>query len=377
MTQSFSETTSHEPQAEAKRIGIIGGGQLGRMLALAGIPLGLEFVFLDPGHAACAATLGTQIIADYDDPSALQQLIQATDIITLEFENIPMPALHLTNAQTRLFPPPKALEIAQDRVNEKSMFAELDIPTPPWRAVEHLAELEQAVAEIGLPAVLKTRRLGYDGKGQYVLREPHDIQAAWDALGGSSLILEGFIQFSREVSLIAVRSRSGELAFYALSENTHEAGILKLSLSRAHDPMQLEAETYARRVLEALDYVGCLGFEFFVTSNGLIANEIAPRVHNTGHWTIEGAVCSQFENHLRAILDLPLGSTALRGASAMLNFIGDLPPRERAMSIPDLYFHAYGKDARVGRKVGHATLVVASEGERDVRLPELLALGAM
>ena len=374
MTQSFSETTSHEPQAEAKRIGIIGGGQLGRMLALAGIPLGLEFVFLDPAQEACAATLGTQIIADYDDPSALQQLIQATDIITLEFENIPMPALHLTNAQTRLFPPPKALEVAQDRVNEKMLFAELGIPTPPWRAVDHLADLEQAVAEVGLPAVLKTRRLGYDGKGQYVLREPNDIQAAWDALGGSSLILEGFIQFSREVSLIAVRSRSGELAFYALSENTHEAGILKLSLSRAKDPMQLEAETYAHRVLEALDYVGTLGFEFFVTSNGLIANEIAPRVHNTGHWTIEGAVCSQFENHLRAILDLPLGSTALRGASAMLNFIGDLPCRERAMSIPDLYFHAYGKDARKGRKVGHATLVVASEGERDVRLGELLAL---
>ena len=374
MTQSFSETTSHEPQAEAKRIGIIGGGQLGRMLALAGIPLGLEFVFLDPAQEACAATLGTQIIADYDDPSALQQLIQATDIITLEFENIPMPALHLTNAQTRLFPPPKALEVAQDRVNEKMLFAELGIPTPPWRAVDHLADLEQTVAEVGLPAVLKTRRLGYDGKGQYVLREPNDIQAAWDALGGSSLILEGFIQFSREVSLIAVRSRSGELAFYALSENTHEAGILKLSLSRAKDPMQLEAETYARRVLEALDYVGTLGFEFFVTSNGLIANEIAPRVHNTGHWTIEGAVCSQFENHLRAILDLPLGSTALRGASAMLNFIGDLPCRERAMRIPDLYFHAYGKDARKGRKVGHATLVVASEGERDVRLGELLAL---
>ena len=374
MSHTLIAAHTSEPRPEAKRIGIIGGGQLGRMLALAGIPLGLEFVFLDPAQEACAATLGTQIIADYDDPAALQQLIQSTDIITLEFENIPMPALHLTNAQTRLFPPPKALEVAQDRVNEKSLFAQLEIPTPPWRAVDSLAELEQAVAAVGLPAVLKTRRLGYDGKGQYVLRSQDDIPAAWKALGDTALILEGFIQFEREVSLIAVRSRSGDVAFYALSENTHDAGILKLSLSRAKDPMQAEAETYARRVLENLEYVGTLGFEFFVMPDGLIANEIAPRVHNTGHWTIEGAVCSQFENHLRAILDLPLGSTALRGASAMLNFIGDLPSRERALNVPDLYFHAYGKDARAGRKVGHATLVVASEGERDVRLGELLAL---
>lgn len=376
MTHALTETFSSEIQPQTKRIGIIGGGQLGRMLALAGIPLGLEFVFLDPAQEACAATLGTQIIADYDDPAALQQLIQSTDIITLEFENIPMPALHLTNAQTRLFPPPKALEIAQDRVNEKSLFAQLEIPTPPWRAVDSLVELEQAVASVGLPAVLKTRRMGYDGKGQFVLRSQADIQAAWDALGGSALILEGFIRFEREVSLIAVRSRSGALAFYALSENTHDAGILKLSISRAKDPMQGEAESYARRVLEALDYVGTLGFEFFVTANGLIANEIAPRVHNTGHWTIEGAVCSQFENHLRAILDLPLGSTALRGASAMLNFIGDLPSRAEALAVSGLYFHDYAKSARAGRKVGHATLVTASEGERDVRLGELLALDA-
>ncbi|HES75989.1 MAG TPA: 5-(carboxyamino)imidazole ribonucleotide synthase [bacterium] len=374
MSLSFSETPSNACPPEARRIGIIGGGQLGRMLALAGIPLGLEFVFLDPAQEACAATLGEQIIADYDDPEALQRLIQSTDIVTLEFENIPMPALHLTNAQTQLFPPPKALEVAQDRVNEKTLFAALEIPTPLWRAVDSLHDLEQAVAAIGLPAVLKTRRLGYDGKGQYVLRSQDDIQAAWDELGRTSLILEGFIQFDREVSLIAVRSRSGELAFYPLSENTHEAGILKLSLSRSNDPMQSEAEAYARRVLESLDYVGTLGFEFFVSPSGLIANEIAPRVHNTGHWTIEGAVCSQFENHLRAILGLPLGSTALRGASAMLNFIGDLPSRERALSVRDLYFHAYGKGARKGRKVGHATLVVGSEGERDVRLGELLAL---
>ncbi|MEW5837576.1 MAG: 5-(carboxyamino)imidazole ribonucleotide synthase [Pseudomonadota bacterium] len=370
MSLSFAS----ENAQEARRIGIIGGGQLGRMLALAGIPLGLEFVFLDPAPEACAATLGEQIIADYDDPQALQRLIETTDIITLEFENIPLPALHLTNAQTRLFPPPKALEVAQDRVNEKTLFAALDIPTPPWRAVDSLEDLRQAVDALGLPAVLKTRRMGYDGKGQFVLRSEEDIQSAWDALGAVPLIFEGFIRFEREVSIIAVRSRSAELAFYSLAENTHDNGILKLSLSRAKDPMQPLAEEYARRVLENLDYVGALGFEFFVSEGGLIANEIAPRVHNTGHWTIEGAVCSQFENHLRAILDLPLGSTQLRGASAMLNFIGDLPARDRVLGVRDLYFHAYGKDARKGRKVGHATLVVGSEGERDVRLGELLAL---
>ena len=259
-------------------------------------------------------------------------------------------------------------------MNEKTLFAELDIPTPPWRAVDSLDELKKAVDAVGLPAVLKTRRLGYDGKGQFVLRESADIQHAWDTLGGVPLILEGFVRFEREVSIIAVRSRSGEMAFYPLSENTHENGILKLSLSRAKDPKQAEAETYARRVLEDLEYVGVLGFEFFVGSNGLIANEIAPRVHNTGHWTIEGAVCSQFENHLRAILDLPLGDTALRGASAMLNFISELPARGDALKVRNLYFHGYGKDARKGRKVGHATLVVASEGERDIRLSELLAL---
>ncbi len=370
---SFAESST-SLQSETRRIGIIGGGQLGRMLALAGIPLGLEFVFLDPAQEACAAPLGEQIIADYDDPDALQRLIQSSDIITLEFESIPLPALHLTNAQTRLFPPPKALEVAQDRVNEKALFAELGIPTPPWRAIDGLDELQQAAQEIGLPAMLKTRRMGYDGKGQCALRTQDDIQTAWDTLGGTGLILEGFIRFEREVSIIAVRSRSGELAFYPLSENTHENGILKLSMSRAKDPLQSEAENHARKVLEKLDYVGALGFEFFVVNDGLIANEIAPRVHNTGHWTIEGAVCSQFENHLRAILDLPLGSTALRGSSAMLNFIGELPARERAMAVRDLYFHAYGKDARKGRKVGHATLVVGSEGERDVRLGELLSL---
>ncbi len=370
MNPSFAHDYSSPPQ----RIGIIGGGQLGRMLALAGIPLGLDFVFLDPAQEACAATLGEQIIADYDDPAGLQRLIQATDIVTLEFENIPLPALHLTNAQTRLFPPPQALEVAQDRVNEKTLFAKLDIPTPPWRAIETLEDLTQAVNEIGLPAVLKTRRMGYDGHGQAVLREQADIPRAWENLGGTPLILEGFVPFSREVSIIAVRSSSGEVAFYPLSENTHEQGVLKLSVSRAKDPLQSAAEDYAQRVMQHLNYVGTLGFEFFVLNDTLVANEIAPRVHNTGHWTIEGAVCSQFENHLRAILGLPLGSTQLRGASAMINFIGELPPRERVLAVRDVYLHDYAKHARKGRKVGHATLVCPSEGERDLRLSELLAL---
>ncbi len=358
----------------APRIGIIGGGQLGRMLALAGIPLGLEFVFLDPSPEACARLVGEQIVADYDELMALERLVNDTDVVTLEFENIPVAAACFVQERGLLFPGPRALEVAQDRVNEKTLFGELGIPTPPWRAVDSLEGLRAAVAEIGLPAVLKTRRLGYDGKGQAVLREPADIEAAWAALGSAPLILEGFIAFRREVSIIAVRSRTGELAFYPLSENTHERGILKLSLSRAGDPMQAEAEAHARKVLETLDYVGTMGFEFFVTDSGLIANEIAPRVHNTGHWTIEGAATSQFENHLRAILGLPLGSTALRGAAAMLNFIGELPPIGRALALADVHFHAYGKEPRPGRKVGHATLVARDEAERDARLAKLLAL---
>jgi 5-(carboxyamino)imidazole ribonucleotide synthase len=358
----------------ATRIGIIGGGQLGRMLALAGIPLGLEFVFLDPSPEACARLVGEQIVADYDELMALERLVSETDVITLEFENIPLAAARFVAERGQLFPGPKALEVAQDRVNEKTLFGELGIPTPPWRAVDSLEGLRAAVAEIGFPAVLKTRRLGYDGKGQAVLRTVEDIERAWSALGSAPLILEGFIAFRREVSIIAVRSRTGELAFYPLAENTHEAGILKLSVSRAADPMQAEAETHARKVLEALDYVGALGFEFFVTERGLIANEMAPRVHNTGHGTIEGNHTSQFENHLRAILGRPLGSTALRGAWAMVNFVGQLPPLELALSISELHFHSYGKSPRPGRKLGHATLIGLDERDLEARLPQLLAL---
>ncbi|MFZ5580245.1 MAG: 5-(carboxyamino)imidazole ribonucleotide synthase [Pseudomonadota bacterium] len=356
------------------RVGIIGGGQLGRMLALAGVPLGLEFVFLDPSPEACARAVGEQIVADYDELMALERLVGETDVVTLEFENIPIAAARFARERGLLLPGPKALEVAQDRVNEKSLFGGLGIPTPPWRAVDSLDELRAAVAAIGLPAVLKTRRMGYDGKGQSVLRTPDDLDAAWQALGGVPLILEGFIAFRREISIISVRSRTGELAFYPVFENSHEGGILKLSLSRANDPMQAQAESHARKVLEALDYVGAMGFEFFVTDDALIANEIAPRVHNTGHGTIEGNATSQFENHLRAILGLPLGSTAPRGASAMLNFIGELPPIDRALVTPDLHFHGYGKTPRVGRKVGHATLVARDEAERETRLSDLLAL---
>lgn len=363
----------------ATRIGIIGGGQLGRMLALAGVPMGLEFVFLDPSPEACANIVGKQIVADYDELMALENLVQETDVVTLEFENIPVAAARFVTERGQLFPGPQALEVAQDRVNEKMLFGKLGIPTPPWRAVDSLEDLRAAVTEIGLPAVLKTRRLGYDGKGQAVLRKPADVESAWAALGAATpLILEGFITFQREISIISVRSRTGEVAFYPVCENTHEAGILKLSLSRANDPSQAEAEANARKVLEALDYVGTMGFEFFVTGsepNGrLIANEIAPRVHNTGHGSIEGNATSQFENHLRAILGLPLGSTALRGASAMVNLIGELPPIERALALPDVHVHGYGKAPRAGRKVGHATLVAPDEHARDARLDDLLSL---
>lgn len=358
----------------APRIGIIGGGQLGRMLALAGIPLGFEFVFLDPSPEACARVAGTQIVAEYDELLALEQLSTQCEVITLEFENIPVAAARHVAGHGKLYPGPRALEIAQDRVYEKSLFNLLGIPTPPWHAIDSLEDLQTAVTTIGLPAVLKTRRLGYDGKGQMVLREPADLAHAWATLGHAPLILEGFIPFEREVSLIAVRSCVGELAFYPLAENLHEGGILKLSLSRANDPLQAMAEQYAQKVMEALDYVGVLGFEFFVTAGGLMANEIAPRVHNTGHGTIEGNHTSQFENHLRAILGLPLGSTTQRGPWAMINFVGQLPPRTKVLAIPGLHFHCYGKSPRPGRKLGHATLVCQDEEERNTWIPRLLSL---
>ncbi|MBC7200097.1 MAG: 5-(carboxyamino)imidazole ribonucleotide synthase [Pseudomonas balearica] len=338
------------------KIGVIGGGQLGRMLALAGTPLGMTFAFLDPAPDACAAALGEHLRADYDDKDHLRRLADEVDLVTFEFESVPAETVAFLSQFVPVYPSAESLRIARDRLFEKSLFQELGIPTPAFADIQSQADLDAAVASIGLPAVLKTRTLGYDGKGQKVLRSAADVAGAFAELGSVPCLLEGFVPFTGEVSLVAVRGRDGETAFYPLVHNTHESGILRLSVASSNHPLQKLAEDYVGRVLDKLDYVGVLAFEFFEVDGGLKANEIAPRVHNSGHWTIEGAECSQFENHLRAVAGLPLGSTAKLGESAMLNFIGEVPPVDKVIAIEDCHLHHYGKAFKAGRKVGHATL---------------------
>lgn len=338
------------------KIGIIGGGQLGRMLALAGHPLGMQFVFLDPAPDACSNVLGEHLCADYSDKTHLRMLADECDVVTFEFENAPADTVAFLSQFVPVYPPAQALRTARDRWLEKNLFRDLQIPTPNFANIEAQADLDNAVKTIGLPAVLKTRQLGYDGKGQKVLRSTSDVEGAYAALGNVPCLLEGFVNFSGEVSLIAVRGRSGETRFYPLVHNTHRDGILRLSVASTNHPLQALAEDYAKRTLDKLDYVGVLAFEFFEINGGLTANEIAPRVHNSGHWTIEGAECSQFENHLRAVAGLPLGSTAKVDESAMINFIGSVPPLEKLAALEYCHPHVYGKAFKPGRKVGHATL---------------------
>jgi len=340
-------------------VAILGAGQLGRMLALAGYPLGLRFRLLDPTPASPAAALAEQLVGPFDQPESLALLAQGAACVTYEFENVPVEAARLLEQHAPVLPPPAALEASQDRLVEKRFFQGLGVATPPFASVESYAELEAALAQVGAPAVLKTRRMGYDGKGQHVIRSAGEAQAAWGALGGQPLILEGFVRFRRELSILAARGRGGELAFYPLVENHHRAGILRRSNAPAPDvapALQQQAEQIARAALAALGYVGVLAIELFETDAGLLVNEMAPRVHNSGHWSIEGAETSQFENHLRAICGMPLGSAAARGHSVMLNIIGALPDAEALLRIPGVHLHLYGKQPRPGRKLGHVTV---------------------
>lgn len=361
------------------KIGVLGAGQLGRMLALAGYPLDLQFVFLDPAADACAAALGEHIREPYLDEAALARFCGSCDVATYEFENVPAHTAEFVGARRPLYPPAGALTIGQDRLNEKKLFDALGIPVPRYMPVAARGALDLAIRNIGLPAVMKTRRMGYDGKGQAVLRTAADLDAAWDRLGGSEpphtpCLVEAFVPFERELSCLAVRGRDGEMRFYPVVANVHRDGILRVSTPQAADPLQAQAEDYARRVAEQLGYVGVIAFEFFVAEGQLYANEIAPRVHNSGHWSIEGAVCSQFENHLRAVAGLPLGSTALRGHSAMVNFIGRAPDTAALAAIPGVHVHHYGKSPKPQRKVGHATVTADGEAELRSRLAQLVAL---
>ena len=355
-------------------VGIIGAGQLGRMLALAGYPLGHAFRFLDPAADACAGQVAPLITRPYDDPEGLSDLASWADVVTYEFENVPATATDRLAGRVPLFPPPRALEIAQDRLATKTFFRRLGIPTADFAPVASLTDLRDAVASLGTPCILKTRRLGYDGKGQAVISVPDDLSSAWETLGAGDHILEAFVPFDRELSVIAVRGRDGTIALYDLVENHHRSGILRLSLAPAPSTtpaLRAAAEAYARAVLTDLDYVGVLAIELFERDGELLANEMAPRVHNSGHWTIEGAETSQFENHVRAVTGLPLGSTALIGPSAMINIIGDLPPSEPLLAVPGAHLHLYGKAPRPGRKLGHVTVRAGDAAVRDERLGRL------
>mgnify|MGYP001281179813 FL=1 len=362
---------------ELVRVGILGGGQLARMLALAGAPLGAKFLMLDTDANACGGQVAALMHADYRDHDALARFANQVDFATFDFENVPADSAHWLAERIPVYPNPRALAVAQDRLAEKTLFQSLGIGTPAFRAVDTLAELRAAVSEIGVPSILKTRRLGYDGKGQYRLRNVEDVDAAWVALSGgrdsASLILESFVRFQRELSVIAVRSRSGEFRHWPLTRNWHHEGVLSLSLAPAavSDSTTAEALGYAKSVADQLDYVGVFALELFEVDGRLLANEMAPRVHNSGHWTIEGAECSQFENHLRAVMGLPLGDTAARGYSAMLNWIGDLPDEQAALAIPGVHWHDYGKSSRPGRKVGHATVCGHDPDQLQSRLQRL------
>ena len=357
------------------QVGIVGAGQLGRMLALAGYPIGVRCLFLDRSSDTPGAQVAPSLIGDLEDAAQLAELARRSDVVTFDWENISGSALEPLEKITQVRPPRAALQVSQDRLQEKALFTRLKIPVAAHAPIDSRGQLAAAAQAIGLPGVLKTRRLGYDGKGQFVLRTPADVDAAWAALGGTDLIYEKFQDFSREVSLLSVRSITGHTLFYPLSANTHGGGILRYSIAPfASARLERSARLYAKRVMSALDYVGVLAIEFFVVKGRLVANEMAPRVHNTGHWTIEGCVTSQFENHLRAVCGLPLGSTRALGATAMINFLGLMPSRERLLAVDGLAYHDYGKTPRPGRKLGHCTILKRLPKERDTTLTSTLKL---
>jgi 5-(carboxyamino)imidazole ribonucleotide synthase len=346
------------------------------MLGLAGIPLGLQFRFLDPSPDAPAGAVGYLVTGGLGDEPALAETARGAAVVTYEWEGVPAGAARLLADRVPVRPGARSLEVSQDRLVEKETFRSVGIATAEFAPVDSPDELARALEEIGLPAVLKTRHGGYDGRGQYVLEHDDDVERAWSDLGGAPLILEAFVDFDRELSVLAVRDVGGAIACWPLVENVHESGILRVT--RAPAPgldfgLQANAEELARRLLVELDHVGVLAIELFDVRGELVANEFAPRVHNSGHWTIEGAETSQFENHLRAVLGWPLGPTNARGPCAMLNCIGTMPDRETVLAIPGAHLHDYGKAPRPGRKLGHVTVTT---GDPDALADRVQAVRA-
>ncbi|MBE1160461.1 5-(carboxyamino)imidazole ribonucleotide synthase [Dyella acidiphila] len=355
-------------------LGILGGGQLARMLALAAAPLGVNTLVVDSAADACAGQVAPLRLADWTDYAALEKFAAEVDVVTFDFENVPAETAHWLAERVAVFPDPRALAVAQDRLAEKTLFRQCGLQTPAFEAVDTRADLDRALAAIGAPAILKTRRLGYDGKGQFRIKQLADADAAWAALGAQAaahgLILEAFVPFERELSVLAVRTREGDFRIWPLTQNWHTDGVLSLSLAPAPEvgALQQRAEDLARTLAERLGYVGVFALELFVKDGQLLGNEMAPRVHNSGHWTIEGAVASQFENHVRAVLGLPLGDTSAHGLSVMFNWIGDLPDAAPVLSTVDAHWHDYGKQPRPGRKVGHATVCAADAQSLALRV---------
>lgn len=342
------------------RIGVLGGGQLARMMALEGIPLGCRFAFLEPGADPPAAVAGDVVRAPYDDPAGLTRLADSCDVATFEFENVPAASATFLQSRLSVLPPPAALEASQDRLAEKRLFRQVAIRTAPFHPVNAPGDLEAALEVTGLPVVIKTRRMGYDGKGQAMAETAQEAAAAVAKLGPADLIAEGFVPFRRELSIVAAAGRDGSRVFYPLTENHHRDGILRVSYAPAPGlapALQAEAEALIGRLLDHLGYVGVLAVELFQTDDGFLANEMAPRVHNSGHWTLDGAATSQFENHVRAVAGLPLADPQpVAAASAMINLIGQVPATETLAAVPGLRLHLYGKSPRPGRKLGHVNV---------------------
>lgn len=342
--------------APGSTIGILGGGQLARMLALAGARLGLKVLIYDPAPDSPASQISPQITGAWDDQAALTRFGEATDVITYEFENIPTAALDLLEAHAPIHPGRNALATSQDRLTEKSFLRDLGIPVAPFAPVQTMDKLSDALDEIGAPAILKTRTLGYDGKGQARIKTVDDAVAALDAMAGAPAILEGFVDFSCEISVIIARGPDGATAAFDPGENLHEDGILRRTTVPASvdAQTQTDAKAMAGRIAEALGYVGVLGVEFFVTPTGLAVNEIAPRVHNSGHWTQAACVTCQFEQHMRAVAGWPLGNGARHGDAIMENLIGSEVDTWPELATQNVSLHLYGKaEARPGRKMGH------------------------
>lgn len=357
-------------------IGILGGGQLAQMMALDGYQLGFQFVFFDPSAEACAGKVGELMVANYDNEIALDEFAKKCDYVTYDFENVPLEAAQFIAKRTAVFPNPEVLAIAQDRIKEKTLFASLDLPVADFFAVNSYSELLFAAKNCQNNGFLKTTRLGYDGKGQYRIRPKTDLKALWNEIEGGSFIFEQAIEFEREVSVICARKKNGEIKFYEVCENKHKKGILTTTLVPSKPSKHSKNATkYAQLIAEKLDYVGVLAVEMFETIDGLLINEIAPRVHNSGHWTIEGAITSQFENHLRAGIGLPLGLTEMsKGFAAMINWISEIPKIAHKTVEKDLFWHIYGKEERKGRKVGHSTIVAQDAQTLHNRVVGLLEL---